>query len=37
MAKITYALLKLGEHSNVGGNRTAGFGVIKYQPKQETP
>jgi CRISPR-associated endoribonuclease Cas6 len=35
MAKTTYTLLKLGEHSNVGGNRTAGFGVIKYQPKQE--
>lgn len=35
MAKITHALLEFGGHSNVGGNRTAGFGVIKYKPKQE--
>jgi len=34
MAKITHALLKFGEYSNVGGNRTAGFGVIKYRTKQ---
>lgn len=33
MAKITDTLLKFGEHSNVGGNRTAGFGCIKYKPK----
>ncbi|NHI94903.1 MAG: CRISPR system precrRNA processing endoribonuclease RAMP protein Cas6 [Candidatus Lokiarchaeota archaeon] len=25
-------LLKFGEYSNVGGNRTAGLGVIKYNP-----
>lgn len=35
MAKTTHTLLKFGEYSNVGGNRTAGFGVIRYQPKQE--
>lgn len=33
MARITDALLKFGEYSNVGGNRTAGFGVIEYIPK----
>ncbi|RLF18181.1 MAG: hypothetical protein DRJ68_07005 [Thermoprotei archaeon] len=37
MAKITHALLRFGEYSNVGGNRTAGFGVIKHRikPKKE--
>jgi CRISPR-associated endoribonuclease Cas6 len=35
MAKITHVLLKFGEYSNVGGNRTAGFGKIKYKIKQE--
>jgi len=34
MAKTTHTLLKFGEHSNIGGNRTAGFGVIRYQQKQ---
>jgi CRISPR-associated endoribonuclease Cas6 len=34
MAKITHALLKFGEYTNVGGNRTAGFGKIKYRIKQ---
>jgi len=33
-AKITDALLKFAEYSNVGGGRTAGFGMIKYQPKE---
>ncbi|RLI98469.1 MAG: hypothetical protein DRP00_01910 [Candidatus Aenigmatarchaeota archaeon] len=33
LAKTTDALLRFGEYSNVGANRTAGFGVIKYQPK----
>ena len=31
-ARIADALLKFAEHSNVGGNRTAGFGVIDYRP-----
>ena len=33
-AKITDALLKFAEYSNIGGGRTAGFGMIKYQPKE---
>ena len=32
-AKITDALLKFAEYSNVGGGRTAGFGVVRYQPR----
>jgi len=32
-AKFTDALMRFAEYSNVGGNRTAGFGVIKYLPK----
>jgi CRISPR-associated endoribonuclease Cas6 len=35
MAQLTDALLKFAEFSNVGGNRTAGFGVIKYEAKEE--
>lgn len=35
MAQITDALLRFAEYSNVGGNRTAGFGVIKYETKRE--
>lgn len=35
MARITDALLRFGEYSNVGANRTAGFGVIRYQPKKQ--
>jgi len=30
MAKITHALLEFARYSNVGANRTAGFGVIDY-------
>ena len=29
MARITFQLLRLAEYSNVGGNRTAGFGWVK--------
>ncbi|MGC8831453.1 MAG: CRISPR system precrRNA processing endoribonuclease RAMP protein Cas6 [Thermoproteota archaeon] len=32
-ARLTDALMRLAEYSNVGGNRTAGFGVVKYLPK----
>ncbi|MEM3424965.1 MAG: CRISPR system precrRNA processing endoribonuclease RAMP protein Cas6 [Thermoproteota archaeon] len=32
-ARFTDALMRLAEYSNVGGNRTAGFGVVKYLPK----
>lgn len=28
--------MRFAEYSNVGGNRTAGFGVIKYLPKNTT-
>lgn len=35
MAQITDALLKFAEYSNIGGNRTAGFGVIEYEAKEE--
>ena len=35
MARVTHALLKFGEYSNVGGNRTAGFGVMKHKVKPE--
>jgi len=31
-AAIVDILLRFAEYSNVGGNRTAGFGVIKYKP-----
>jgi CRISPR-associated endoribonuclease Cas6 len=31
--KLLYALCRFGEFSNVGGNRTGGFGVIKFIPK----
>jgi len=33
-AKMVDALLRFAEYSNVGGNRTAGFGVIDYRPAQ---
>lgn len=36
MNKIIQTLSRFGEYSNVGGYRTAGFGVIHYIPKQET-
>ncbi|MEM0327728.1 MAG: CRISPR system precrRNA processing endoribonuclease RAMP protein Cas6 [Thermoproteota archaeon] len=32
-ARFTDALMRLAEYTNVGGNRTAGFGVVKYFPK----
>jgi len=32
-AKFTDALMRFAEYSNVGGNRTAGFGVVRYLPK----
>jgi len=32
-ARFTDALMRFAEYSNVGGNRTAGFGVVKYLPK----
>ncbi len=31
-ARIVDALLRFAEYSNVGGNRTAGFGVVDYRP-----
>ena len=31
--KLLYTLCRFGEFSNVGGNRTGGFGVIKFIPK----
>lgn len=31
-ARIVDALLRFAEYSNLGGNRTAGFGVIDYEP-----
>jgi len=31
MARLTHALLEFGKYSNVGANRTAGFGVIDYR------
>jgi len=33
MAKITHQLLKMAEYTNVGGNRTAGYGWITYRAK----
>ena len=33
-ARITDALLRFAEYSNVGGGRTAGFGMVKYLPKE---
>ncbi|OYT65252.1 CRISPR-associated endoribonuclease Cas6 [Candidatus Bathyarchaeota archaeon ex4484_205] len=36
MNKIIQTLSRFGEYSNVGGYRTAGFGVMHYIPKQET-
>ncbi len=33
-AKITDMLLKFAEFTNVGGGRTAGFGMIKYVPRE---
>ena len=33
-ARITDALLKFAEYSNVGGGRTAGFGMVRYLPKE---
>jgi len=34
-AEIVDVLLKFGEFTNVGGGRTAGFGMIKYEPQKE--
>lgn len=31
-AKVVDALLRFAEYSNIGGNRTAGFGVVNYIP-----
>jgi len=33
--KLLYTLCKFGEFSNVGGNRTGGFGVIKFTQKKK--
>ena len=33
-ARIVDALLRFAEFSNVGGNRTAGFGVVEYKPTE---
>ena len=33
-ARITDALLKFAEYSNVGGGRTAGLGMVRYLPKE---
>ncbi|MBO3800614.1 MAG: CRISPR system precrRNA processing endoribonuclease RAMP protein Cas6 [Candidatus Brockarchaeota archaeon] len=35
-ARFTDALMRMAEYSNVGGNRTAGFGVVKYFPKDSS-
>ena len=32
--KVTDMLAKFAEFSNIGGNRTGGFGVVKYTPKE---
>lgn len=32
MAKLCFELLNFSRFSNVGGNRTAGFGVVEYRP-----
>jgi len=32
-ARLTDAFMKFAEYSNVGGGRTAGFGVVRYFPK----
>jgi len=41
LAAFTNTLCRFGELTNVGNNRTAGFGVIRYlphvKPKQDTP
>ncbi|MEM1553905.1 MAG: CRISPR system precrRNA processing endoribonuclease RAMP protein Cas6 [Thermoproteota archaeon] len=34
-SRFTDALMRFAEYSNIGGNRTAGFGVIKYLPKYQ--
>ncbi len=33
-ARITDALLKFAEYSNVGGGRTAGLGMVRYLPRE---
>ena len=33
--KLLYTLCRFGEFSNVGGNRTGGFGVIKFLPENK--
>ncbi|MEM2211362.1 MAG: CRISPR system precrRNA processing endoribonuclease RAMP protein Cas6 [Nitrososphaerales archaeon] len=35
-AKVVDTLLRFGELTNVGGGRSAGFGMIKYQPMVES-
>ena len=34
-AKLTWLMAKFAEYSNVGGNRTGGFGVVRFEPKAE--
>ncbi|MEM1548391.1 MAG: CRISPR system precrRNA processing endoribonuclease RAMP protein Cas6 [Thermoproteota archaeon] len=34
-SRFTDALMRFAEYSNIGGNRTAGFGVVKYLPKYQ--
>lgn len=31
-AKLTWAMARFAEYSNVGGNRTGGFGVVRFEP-----
>ncbi|MEM2365278.1 MAG: CRISPR-associated endoribonuclease Cas6 [Candidatus Bathyarchaeia archaeon] len=34
-ARLTWLMAKFAEYSNVGGNRTGGFGVVKFEPRPE--
>jgi len=34
-SRFTDALMRFAEYSNIGGNRTAGFGVVEYLPKYQ--
>lgn len=32
-SRVTYTLAKFAEYANIGGNRTGGFGVVKFTPR----
>nr|MDO8098767.1 CRISPR-associated endoribonuclease Cas6 [Candidatus Njordarchaeota archaeon] len=34
-AKLTHTLCRFAEYANVGGNRSSGFGVVKFVPKEK--